>query len=161
MSLTDMPSGLGEIRGAIIRARTFSQGVFDVVIGERGLVLVPLSGTHSNVAAAAIAAAWQGGVVGHVRGGETDNRRREVYDTTTADALARHMFSHRVVRRTDVVRAQVWDGYGAGKLHLECSDGTAYTFRWQRRANRDVDAATLVRNALGPAVDVRRRAEAA
>ncbi|MCU1429828.1 MAG: hypothetical protein JWL83_3828 [Actinomycetia bacterium] len=161
MSVTEMPSGLGKVCGAIIRARTFSQGVFDVVIGEKGLVLVPLSSAFANPAAAAVVGVVQGGVVGHIRGGPTDARRRASYFTSTADALARLYFSNRTVRRSDVVRVQVWDGHGSGKLRLELNDGAHFTFRWERRANREVDVAALLTQSLGSAVDVRRSAEAA
>jgi hypothetical protein len=54
-----------------------------------------------------------------------------------------------------VVRAHVWDHAGSGKLRLELSDGTSFTFRWEKKANRDVDAAKLFVTALGAAVEVR------
>jgi hypothetical protein len=155
MALTAAPSGLGRVRGAIIRARTLTNGVYDVVVGERGIVLVPLWVPEMPRAAALLVSGFQGGVFGHFRGGEGDARRRMHYLATTADELALHYFSNLTVRRQDVKRVHVWDHHGSGKLRLELNDGTRLMFRWEKRANRDLEAAKLLVDALGPAVDVR------
>jgi hypothetical protein len=155
MAITSLPTGMGKVCGAVIRARTLSQGVFDVVVGERGLVLVPLWGQVSKPKAFLLGG-FQGGIIGHRRGGESDARRRENYEFSSADELARHYLSYRTVRRQDLARARIWDREGHGKLRLELNDGTAYTFKWQRKANRGLDAASLFSAALGPALEVRR-----
>jgi hypothetical protein len=148
MSITAMPSGLGHVRGVVVRARTLARGVYDIVAGERGLVLVPLWGPQLPKAAAVVVSGFQGGAIGHLRGGDADARRRACYLSTTADELSRHYMSHQTVRRTDVVRAHV----RGCKFRLELNDGTAYTFRWERKANPGFDPAVLV-DALGPAVE--------
>jgi len=155
MATTSVPAGLGRACGAVIRARTVAQGVFDIVVGERGLVLVPLRGQSSNPFAALLLGGFQGGVVGHKRGSANDLRRRESYVAGTADDLAKHVFSHRTIRRDDVVRARVWEHNGSGKLHLELRDGAKITLRWKRTVNRDVPAAVLIANALGKVVEVK------
>jgi hypothetical protein len=155
MATTSVPSGLGRVCGALIRARTVAQGVFDIVVGERGLVLVPLRGQSTNPVASFVVGRFQGGVFGHKRGAANDVRRRESYLAGSMDELARHVFSHRIVRRDDVVRARVWDRNGSGKLRLELRDGTKLTLRWERAANRGVPAAVVVANALGKVVEVR------
>jgi hypothetical protein len=155
MAVTTIPSELGPVCGVVIRARTLSQGIYDIVVGQRGVVLVPLWGPGLPRPAAMLLGGFQGGAIGHHRGGENDVRRREGYLATTADDLARRYFSNRTIRRQDVVRAHVWDHRGSGKLRLELSDGTNYTLRWEKRANKDVDAAALLVTALGPAVEVR------
>jgi hypothetical protein len=139
----------------VIRARTLAQGVFDIVAAERGIVLVPLWGQVAKPQAFVLGG-FQGGIIGHHRGGQYDARRRASYECTSADELARHYLSYRTVRRPDVERAQIWDHEGAGKLRLELHDGTRYTFRWERKANRGIDAAGLFSAALGPALEVRR-----
>jgi hypothetical protein len=155
MAVTSITSELGRVCGVLIRARTLTQGVFDIVVGERGLVLIPLWGPDRPLPAAVLLGGFQGGAIGHRRGGDSDARRRSEYLASTADGLARNYFSHRAVRRAEVVRSQVWDHRGSGKLRLELTDGTNFTFRWEKRANRDVDAARLVVDALGPAVELR------
>jgi hypothetical protein len=155
MATTSVPAGLGRACGAVIRARTVAQGVFDIVVGERGLVLVPLRGQSSSPVAALLLGAFQGGVIGHKRGAANDVRRRENYLAGTADDLARHVFSHRTIRRDDVVRARVWEHNGSGKLRVELNDGAKITLRWKRTANRDVAVAVLIANALGKVVEVR------
>ena len=156
MAVTSVPSGLGRVCGAVIRARTLSQGVFDIVAGERGIVLVPLWGrTNLPRAAAALIGGFQGGAIGHLRGGENDNLRRERYLATSADELARHYFSNRTIRRTDVAHAHVWNHDGSGKLRLELTDGANLTLRWEKKANRDVDAGALIKSALGKVVEIR------
>jgi hypothetical protein len=154
MAVTSISSGLGRVCGVVIRARTLSQGVYDIVAGERGLVLVPLWGPGVARPTALLLGGFQGGIIGHRRGGDNDARRREEYLAMSADELARHYFSHRVVRRSEVVRSHVWDHGGSGKLRLELTDGASFTFRWERRANRDIDAARMFITALGPALDV-------
>jgi hypothetical protein len=155
MATTSVPSGLGRVCGAVIRARTVAQGVYDIVVGERGLVLVPLRCESSNPAVELVVGSFQGGIFGHKRGAANDVRRRESYMAGTADELAKHVFSHRILRRDDVVRARVWERNGSGKLRLECSDGSDLTLRWKRTANRDVRAAVVIANALGKAVEVK------
>jgi hypothetical protein len=155
MATSSVPSGLGRVCGAVIRARTVAQGVYDIVVGERGLVLVPLRGQSSNPLAALVVGSVQGGILGHKRGAANDVRRRESYLAGTADELAKHVFSHRTIRRDDVVRARVWEHNGSGKLRLELRDDTKLTLRWKRTVNRDVAAAVVIANALGSAVEVR------
>jgi hypothetical protein len=155
MALAAVPTGLGRVCGAVIRARTLTNGVYDIVVGERGLVLVPLWVPEMPRAAALVVSGFQGGVVGHFRGGEGDARRRMHYLASTADEQALHYYSNRTVRRQDVKRAQVWDHHGSGKLRLELNDGTRVMFRWEKRANRDLEAAKLFVESLGPAVEVR------
>jgi hypothetical protein len=155
MAVTSIPSGLGRVCGVVIRARTLSQGVYDIVVAERGIVLAPLRSLNVPKPAAMVLGGFQGGVVGHLRGGENDARRREAYEARPADELARHYFSHRTVRPGDLVRAHVWDHNGSGKLRLELTDGTNLTFRWEKRANKHVDAARLFRTALGQALEIR------
>lgn len=155
MAVTSIPSGLGRVCGVVIRARTLSQGVYDIVVAERGIVLAPLRSLDVPKPAAVLLGGFQGGVVGHLRGGENDARRREAYEARPADELARHYFSHRTVRPSDLVRAHVWDHRGSGKLRLELTDGTSFTFRWEKRANKNLDAARLFRAALGPKVEIR------
>src|SRR5581483_4546364 len=130
-----LPSGLGEVRGAIIRARTLANGVFDIVIADRGIVLVPLRVADTRKAAAFVLGGFQGGLLGHHRGGAADARRRENYLAGTADELARHYLSYRTVRRADVAQAHVWDRIGTGKLRLDLVDGEHVTLRWERAAN--------------------------
>ena len=155
MAITSLPTGMGKVCGAVIRARTLAQGVFDIVVAERGIVLVPLWGQVGKPKAFFLGG-FQGGIIGHRRGGAYDARRRESYECTSADELARHYLSYRTVRRQDVSRARIWDHEGQGKLHLELSDGTRYRFKWQAKANRGLDAASLFSAALGPALEVRR-----
>jgi hypothetical protein len=145
------PDSLGEVCGVVLRARTATQGVFDVVIGERGLVLVPLYKPFSNAAAAIVLGGFQGGVVGHKRGAAADERRKERYFAEGIDVLARHYFSNRTVRRQDVVRVQVKEHHGAGRLRLELTDGSKYVFRWEKRANGDRNVGGLLTDALGRA----------
>jgi hypothetical protein len=91
----------------------------------------------------------QGGIVGHLRGRESDARRRASYERTTLDELARHYASHRVVRRRDLTRVQVWAWNGRGKLRLEHVDGTHLSLHWSRRANRGADVTALLATAFG------------
>jgi len=156
MAVTPLPSGLGRVCGVVTRARTLSQGIYDIVAAERGIVLVPLWNPDRPRAAAVLFAGFQGGAVGHRRGGDNDARRRATYLAMSGDELARHYFSHRTVRRHDVVAAHVWDhGSRSSKFRLELTDGSAFTFRWEKRANPDLDTAALFVKALGPAVEVR------
>jgi hypothetical protein len=155
MAITSLPTGMGKVCGAVIRARTLAQGVFDVVVAERGLVLVPLWGQVAKPQAFLLGG-FQGGIIGHRRGGDYDVRRRESYERTSADELSRHYLSYRTVRRTDVAKAQIWDHEGNGKLRLELNDGTSFVFRWEKKANRGLDAASLFFKALGGALEVRR-----
>jgi hypothetical protein len=155
MAITSLPTGMGKVRGAVIRARTLTQGVFDIVVAERGIVLVPLWGQVAKPRAFLLGG-FQGGIIGHRRGGDYDARRRESYECTSADELARHYLSYQTVRRQDVAKAQIWDHEGNGKLRLELNDGTSFVFRWEKKANRGLDAASLLFAALGPALEVRR-----
>jgi hypothetical protein len=155
MATSSVPAGLGRVCGAVIRARTVAQGVYDIVVGERGLVLVPLRDRSTNPVVAVVVGSVQGGILGHQRGAANDVRRRESYMAGSTDELARHVFSHRTVRRDDVVRARVWEHKGSGKLRLELKDGTHLLLRWKRTINRGVPAAVLIANALGKAVEVK------
>jgi hypothetical protein len=162
MATTSVPAGLGRVCGAVIRARTVAQGIFDIVVGERGIVLVPLSTTHANAAAAIVSTRVHGGIVGYRRNSSYDARRREAYLATTADDLARQAFTNRIIRRQDVQAAEVWQNQGAGKLRVLFHDGVRLTLRWERHANQDVDAAALVAAALGTKlVDVKNTPPAA
>ena len=155
MAVTSIPSELGRVCGVVIRARTLSQGIYDIVIGERGIVLVPLSGPRVPRPAAVLLTGFQGGALGHRRGAAYDELRRTKYAAVTADELARHYFTNTTIRPGDVDKAHVWLHRGSGKLRLEVSDGTTYTFRWEKRANPDVDRAELFRKALGKKLEIR------
>jgi hypothetical protein len=155
MTVTPIPSGLGRVCGAVIRARTIATGVFDIVIAERGLVLVPISAPRRNPASGFLMTGIEGGILGYRRNVNYDERRRENYLATSADELARHFLSHQVVRRGDVANARVWDHGGNGKLRIQLNDGTSTTLRWERHANREFDVAALMLSAFGPVVDVR------
>lgn len=145
MATTSVPSGLGRVCGAVIRARTVAQGLFDIVVGERGLVLIPLNTTHTTTAAAVVTGRVHGGIIGRRRNAGYDTRRRENYLAQSADDLARQAFSHQIVRRQDIDSAEIWDQ----KLRLVLHDGTKVTLRWDGRANHEVDATRLIVDALG------------
>jgi hypothetical protein len=155
MAVTSIPSELGRVCGVVIRARTLSRGVYDIVIGERGVVLVPLGGPSVPRGAAVLFGGFQGGALGHRRGAASDDLRRTKYLALMADELARHYFTNTTIRPADLEKGHVWSHKGSGKLRLELTDGTSWTFRWEKRANPDVDAAKLCNKALGKKLEVR------
>jgi hypothetical protein len=144
----EQPFGLGRVRAVVTRARTATQGVFDIAVGDRGIVLVPLFRSVSNPAAAVVLGAVQGGAIGHWRGRHGDERRREAYLAASADELARHWSSHRTLRPGDLLRFEVKDHHGGGKLRVHLRDGTRLTLRWDRRRCDDAPVAGLLVAAL-------------